>query len=44
MIIALEIKDIRPRLDMEVIVKAIQSYLDQCDPDDRPDLRIECPA
>jgi hypothetical protein len=44
MIVTLKIDDIRPRDDQRAVIQMIVEYLDNCDPDDRVDLRIGRPT
>lgn len=41
MVIQLKIDDINPRLDDTYVLQRVQKFLDECDPDDRADLKIE---
>lgn len=41
MIITLKIEDINPRVDDQYVLQRVQQYLDECDPDDRADLKID---
>ena len=41
MILMLKIDDIDPRKDKHFILARVGKFLDNCDPDERPDLQIE---
>jgi hypothetical protein len=43
MVIIMRIDDINPRKDKHYVLTRISEFLDNCDPDERPDIVLEYP-